>query len=119
MSRKNPKTAPDAPVDGADATKAPDAPEAAIDPPAELDQSAVGHFPVEMMLEGCAVRRANWAPGWTLVIGTLTPRGQPRQTLFLTGPRGGHILWTRKDDDLLADDWMVILPDGDAEVGAA
>ena len=26
MSRKNPKTAPDAPVDGADATEAPDAP---------------------------------------------------------------------------------------------
>jgi len=69
-----------------------------------------GDFPIAALKKGFAVRRKAWAPGFELTLSHKGSRGKRTSAFFQSGTRSGQIEWKPKTiDDLVADDWLVIM----------
>ena len=69
-----------------------------------------GDFPIAALKSGFAVRRKAWLPGFELTLSHKGSRGKRVSAFYQSGTRSGQIEWKPKTiDDLVADDWLVIM----------
>ena len=82
------------------------------EPSAENDWINVRYFNAQAFHEpGVKLRRKAWGNDVFLVAGDTGGRGGRKPTIMISGHRAGLLPWKPKNhDDLLADDWQVLLP---------
>ncbi|WP_226779020.1 Thoeris anti-defense Tad2 family protein [Oceaniglobus trochenteri] len=105
--------------DQASTSKSPDTPETPdgqVKPTGPLEnlaeamiENAPRPFPLEELKRGARARRASWAPGYVIVLGTKGNRGKVTPCFMQSGSRSGMIEWKPTGlSDLLAEDWETI-----------